>query len=283
MKAIHITAKILLKIASIALIAVLVVSVIPIVSGGISLDVKKAPTAAPVDEDTIRIDGSFAVGNDLMWDITDFSYSVKIKNDLFSAGEYSRNNVLIAKGGETEIGFEIDISMTELMLMAISGGLEPGGTIGSMKIPLSLSIGGNYIQGLVGFDVFLDLSVEMEGVSGSISYDSVTGKLEGSADFDVGDILSGVTGTFGAPITATNSSGSKIVEGNVEVIILSDGSAELNFDLAPTSASGLTDLLEALKDTTIKIGDDITLTPEQAEEFIAMIEYILNTIEGGTP
>jgi len=279
MKAIHITAKILLKVASIALVAILAISVIPIVAGGINLDVKKDPTATPVNTDTIRIEGSFVVENNLMWDITDFHYSVRVKNDVFTASEAVYDNILIAKGGETELPFTMDVSMTEIMLMAIGGGVNPDGTIGDLRIPLSLNVGGSYIQGLVGFDVALDISVEMEGVTGTISY-SAAGNLSGSATFDAGDIIGGMTGTFGAPITAYKG-GSEVAEGNVKVVIASGGSAELTFDLGPTAASGLTDLLEALEGSTIKIGD-ITLTAEQAEQLIEMIEYIISTI-GGSP
>ena len=274
MKVIHITAKVLLKIASIALIAILAISVIPIVSGGIGLDVKKDPTATKVGTDTIRIEGSFAVDNNLMWDITDFSYSVKIRNELFTAAEFSSGDRVIAKGTETELDFLIEISMTDMILMMIGGAVEPGGTIGSLKIPLSLNVRGSYIQGLIGFDVSLDLSAEMEDVTGgSVTYDDVTDTLSGTVSFDGGDILSGMAGTtFTAAITAPGTT----VNGNATITIDASGTVTVTFDLFPAG-----DLSDALGDSIIQI-EGMPLSAEQNAQFVDMIEFILETI-GGSP
>ena len=275
MKVIHITAKVLLKIATIALIAILAISVMPIVAGGIGLDIKKEPTATKVGTDTIRIEGSFAVDNNLMWDITDFSYGVKIKNDFFTAAEFSSGDRVIAKGAETELDFMIEISMTDLMLMMIGGAVEPGGTIGSLKIPLSLNVRGSYIQGLIGFDVSLDFSAEMEDVvGGSVTYDAGTDTLSGTVSFDAGDILGGMAGeTFTAAITAPGSS--PAVTGQATIEVRSDGTVVVTFDIFPAG-----DLSDALGDSIIQIGG-MPLSAEQNEQFVDMIDHILEMIGGG--
>ena len=280
MKVIHITAKVLLKIASIALIALVAISVIPIVAGGIGLDMKEDPKAT-LNGDTVEITGTFVVENNLMWDITDFTYGLTIKNDIFTAVEVVKNDITISKGAKTELKFEVDMSFADLMLMMIGGGVEPGGTIGSLKIPLSLNIGGSYIQGLIGFNVTLAFSVELDTPAGTVDYDQATGQLSGEITFDTGGILGGMTDVdLDVPITVPGSD--PAVSGNVKISVDSAGNAKVTFDLGLDTPGHATaeELLDAMRGSAVEIGG-VPLTPEQSEQFVDMIEHILDMIEGG--
>ena len=274
MKVIHITAKVLLKVVSIALIAILAISVLPIVAGGIGVDVKDDPKATLVG-DKIEITGTFVVDNNLMWDITDFSYGVTINNDIFTAASAVQEDVLISKGTKTELPFHLEIPLADVLIMMIGGAVGPGGSIGDLTIPMTLNVGGSYIQRLVGFDVSISLSSVLETpIPGTITYNETTGELSGEVHFEAGGILEGLTDIdLNVPITAPGSS--PPVSGHVRVVIDASGNAVLTFGLAPATDE---DLLVALEGSTIEI-DNIPLSDEQSEQFVKLMEHIIDMIE----
>ena len=270
MKAIYFTSKAILKITQIAVVAVLVLSVIPLAAGGIVPSIENEPTATIVNENLL-LEGSLKVESTLMWDITDFSYKLEVVQGDIKIAESSPIDLTIRKGETTYLPFSIEIPMLDMALLMLSSGVGAGGFIGAMEIPLRMTIQGNYIQGLAGFNMTLDLSIKLDEPSGGYGSLKYSGNiLKGTAEFDA-------SGIFGGMI-------------NEEIDIEIDG---LSFGFVKVSESGSIitvdveignsskDLLDALKDAgdvTVKIGsDEVHLNDEEIAVLIDMLEKIINT------
>lgn len=163
MKVIHITSKVLLKVVEIAIIAVVIASVIPLVAGGLTID-NEPQASMEVNDDgyTVTISGSVDVSSSLMWDISDLSYYVTVGDENAPVARSAPVLTSIPKGGSTPLTFSIEVPIINLALYMLDSGMGDSGSMSTMKVPVQFGIGGHYIQNLIGFDLDVGLDLTME-------------------------------------------------------------------------------------------------------------------------
>lgn len=270
MKAIHNVSKILLKVAEVSLSAVIVLSLIPVMSGGLTLS--EPVTAAGVDPDNgsnVLITGSTVVRSSLMWDMDDFSYEVAVGRGDNVVARSDPVTTAVKKNSSTDLDFRISVPFVSLALLTLDSGVSKG-IVKDMTVPLTVSVGGSYIQSLVRFDLDLDLSVAMNvPVAGSISY--TDDKLDISVNFNPGGTLPGMDKTV-----VLKSSGGQ-AQCKVELVDDGAGGYTLNVEI---DGAGV-DLLDILNGEDLVVEDGGTEIPgDQAEELARLLQSMIDKQEG---
>lgn len=279
MKVIHITSKILLKLVEIGVIVVLIMSLIPILSGGIAVDVDETPSAIPDPDNgaNVIISGEFTVTSTLLWDVNDFTYSVSVGDKDRSVAESEPFKETIAKNDKTKLTFHLEVPLMSLALYMVDSGLTEDGDIGDMNVPIIFHVSGAYVQDMVRFSMDLDISIPLE-VDGTYhpTYDTDTNTLDIEVTFiqEMGLGIPPMSGTISLTGMITgndNGAGSFSIEkvGDEYTIKFSLGTGDINKEL-----------LDAVRASNITIevdGEEYTLGALEK----AVVEELLSDIISG--
>lgn len=270
MKVIHITSNILLFAVGTGVVLLILASVVPIAAGGLAVDFIKDPEAV-LEGENVRIEGEMEITSSLIWDITDFTYFVSIGNDNVTVAQSDPVMTDIPKGETTIVSFHMVVPVTSLALLMVKTGLSDDG-IGDMNIPLSFGMSGAYIQGLVKFDLNVDMTVEMTGVSGSVLYIDAEKKLDIDVKYRPETDLS-------IPeASGTIKVGSNDAAGSFEISRDATGEYKFVFILKTNPPTELMDALRG-NDVTIQIDEQYhTISGDDAEIMISLIEDILGKL-----
>jgi hypothetical protein len=275
--------RILVGLAGAAVATLLVLSLAPIAFGGLDVTMDEDLKVEYDDkEQTLTIDGNINIASAMPWDI-DLVLSIILgteDNPIWSSS--SSTTIPSGKTGSLPIDFKIGVDDLMLYFLTCVGSEfksdSTDGTFeGHFSLPLTIRLDGDYIQGLVSFDV--GVGFDLGGsATGKLERDEAGTKLKGDITIELPEGLAfeyKTTFTFVIEDKNGNSvTGSLSYDGSGGT----EGKIDLEMSTDPPSAT-IADILLSYQNnggTFTLNGKEITLTPEQIALLIDSIKGLLD-------
>ena len=242
----HTGMKILILVIELAVVGLLIFSIYPIVDNGI--DFEADDMSANVDDNGIfTVEGSATITSKMPWDIN-VSYDIILGTEEFSVASTGLIEKRIPSNGSEVLDLTFQTHFLSVALLLLDSGLDDEGNMGTMKLPILLKMHGDYINGIVGLDLKIQIESELDFVDGIIFTDSNKSMIKGE-----NIIFSNPDGSILPPMTSggfeiKDGAGNVAVEGNFDLIPVmgTEDELKLNFDIHTLSGDSLTEVIESL-------------------------------------
>lgn len=272
MRVLHVTSKVIIALIEIGLVALLLVSVIPLATGGIQADMVKDPDATLNPDGTaITIEGEAYVENQMMWNIG-LSYNVIIGTADHPVASSDPVDVTVVKGEITYLPFSIEIPVMTSAMYMISTYSD-----GTIKLPAIFHLNGDYIDKIIGFDVNVDFTMTVQSAAPVMETDGKN--ISGSGSFDSPVDLPVMNKTL--ELSISNDSGA-VVTGSFTVIVNNESNISYTFNFGSGTGPDLITAIESAMDAEghliIDLGTDgiYNLNADQTQTFIDTVRTLLN-------
>ena len=250
MKAFTSLMKLCITAVSIALVAMLVISALPIVMGGVDVQ-NEEPINLQVDGTYLHITGKYVVESSIEQDISD----LVIEAYLVSKDKTQTMNLItvgpktITKGQSVDIVLKEDIPMAELAVFFITDNMD--NEEAGIKLPINIHVKGTYSNDLAGLDMNLVYEYEVSK-TGQIKVDTSKAHKTAGGELSV------------AALTVTD------VDSQLKALIPD----EAKFSISIGSGESKKDLNLSID----KAGDDLALLVETGEIDEESISEVIHAI-----
>ena len=259
----------------VSLAALVILATVPIVMGGVDVDVTEDPEITYEDHE-LKFTMEFVIDTNLYFDITGFYYGVYLK----SGGQtLTVKEEDIGTLKHTTVRIEEGIPLVVLAMMMVYGAAGDGDTV------ITVEIGGSTLMGMISVSVKVDTVVAEAGSS------TVTMNADGSelnAEFTVPPSLSGILDDIFDEIAGELPATIKIgdTEVTVDIVKEADGSYTVTVDAISSPGSTLIEDLEAALaaldadgNITIEInGIEYKLAKEDVDFIISILGLLMGGI-----
>lgn len=245
MKAFTTVMKIAILMVTIALVAMLVISVVPLVTGGVDVKTEEEANIS-YDLAEVQIKGRYAVVSSIDQDISDLVIEAYLqsrdgnsRSDLVSIGPVSINK----ENPKADIVIDSRIPIAEIALFFVADNMDKG-TPG-LNLPITIHVKGSYSNNLAGIDMKLVYNIPL----------SETGQ------FSIGTTKSTASGVSHAEINLTGIGGDAAA-------LIPAGGAEFSIDLPDGKSLDL---------QVVKDGDDVKLIIGTDDDDNVSIKDVIDT------
>lgn len=298
MKAFTTLMKLCIMAVSVALVAMLVISALPIVMGGVDVQ-NDEPINLQVDGTYLHISGKYTVESSIDQDISNLvieAYLVsKDKTQTMSLIKVGPESIV--KGDKKEIVIDQDIPMAELAVFFITDNMDnntPG-----IVLPINIHVAGTYSNNLAGLDMNLVYEYQVSE-TGQISINP--SKTETTSDGEISkaaltitsvddelkallpdDATFSVTIGTGPDAKSLDLSVDKLGE-DLELLV---STGDLDADSISEVIHTILDAVKAGEDETITFdfnGETHTINPadidtEEKEKYMAQVEGMMGSLD----
>jgi len=277
--------KFLVGVASIAVAALLYVSIAPIAFGGLDVKVDK-DLEVDFDGANLNVDGSISISSNMPWDLS-INYKIILGTE---------DNPIISSEGSTDVpsgtvgtlSLNLTATTEDLMLYFLSSmdsefksnGID-GIFFGHFMLPMTVLIYGDYIQKIVTYSI--NIGLDLGGnANGNLNRDVAGAKLNGGVTFDdrtaIG--LPQMNATFTFSIMTTDHLRS--IDGHITFSTSASGDEQsISYDMtASPTGDTIHDILEYVQNNggffKLNGSSEIALGPQQ----ISVLAYSINGMLG---
>lgn len=269
----------ILILASLLVIALVFISVMPAITGGISVE-EGEPLTVEADPSGIKVTGSFNIISEMPEDIGDFRVSVYAESESGSKVMLAEEKVTIVTGTSTPFVVDSMIPAPELILFVIEENSDSYG----IELPLRVEVGCKY------FHNFLKMDLKVEYDYALSETGSVTTDFKENSSREIYEITSAISGLEEESII------SDFISGAQEIKIVIPGAGELNV-LAVSESNSVsitvsvpetTSIMDELKklvdsgmDAEIIIDEEsYTLSEDRVDEIYEFMNDFIEELEG---
>ncbi|MFA5452327.1 MAG: hypothetical protein WC248_01980 [Candidatus Methanomethylophilaceae archaeon] len=249
MNVLHATLKLFVILISLSLLALVVLAVYPVATGGLNvtqdeeLTIETDPTI-PIYFD---ITGQFTITSTMPYDINDVNPQIymesadkSVRVDLYNEGEFT-----VPSNGSHTVIIDTKVLIPELLLFLIVDNQSSTSETG-MYLPLTVEVGGSYMQNMMRLDINADIDAKVVD-SGHVE-NTVT-EYSGGNLIKITCVMTDVEGTLVSMIPEFDMTISDCpVEISVTVTEKTDGRYDIAFIVNSTDDS---DIIDDLNSSTI--------------------------------
>ena len=298
MKAFTTLMKLCIMAVSIALVAMLVISALPIVMGGVDVQ-NEEPINLNVDGTYLHISGKYVVESSIDQDISDLVIEAYLisKDGSQTMSLIKVGPVSIIKGQKVIIDLDNDIPMAEVAIFFVTDNMdnEDAGIV----LPVNIHLKGTYSNNLAGLDMNLVYEYEVSetgriAVNPAESQTTTDGEVSKAAltITDVDDELKALI-PDGASFSISIGSGSDTKTLDLDIDKVGDDLAvalytgDLDSDSISEVVHAILDIVNSGSDEDITFtfnGETHTVNPadldtEEAQKYIAQVEGMMGSFD----